>query len=115
MPVRRGNAARRSREFAFHESPRHDASRMSEPQHDHPHVIARNARFGMILFVVYVVFYGGFVALSAFAPGVMAEDVAGVNLAVVYGFALIIAAFVLALVYMFGATTSHADRAEDRA
>lgn len=61
-----------------------------------------NTRLGLILFAVYTVFYGGFVLLSAFAPGSMeATPLAGVNLAVLYGFGLIIGAFVLALVYGF--------------
>jgi uncharacterized membrane protein (DUF485 family) len=64
-------------------------------------VVAHNTRMGVILFVVYVLFYGGFMALSAFWPEVMSMPfLRGVNLAVVYGFALIVAALVLALVYM---------------
>lgn len=60
----------------------------------------RNARFGLILFFVYLIFYGGFVFLSAFSPESMeATPIDGINLAVIYGFALIIVAFVLALVY----------------
>ena len=68
---------------------------------ERPHTIARNARYGLVLFLIYVIFYGGFVFLSAFEPQLMARNVAGgVNLAVVYGFALIIVAFVLAMIYM---------------
>jgi uncharacterized membrane protein (DUF485 family) len=64
-------------------------------------VVAHNTRMGVILFVVYVAIYGGFMALSAFAPDVMRKPIlGGVNVAVVYGFSLIIAALVLALVYM---------------
>ena len=64
-------------------------------------VVAHNTRMGVILFVVYVLFYGGFMALSAFSPEVMSRPILrGVNIAVVYGFALIVAALVLALVYM---------------
>ena len=64
-------------------------------------VVAHNTRMGVILFIVYVVFYGGFMALSAFSPDTMSRPfLAGVNLAVVYGFALIVAALVLALIYM---------------
>ena len=65
------------------------------------HHIARNARIGLILFVIYVVFYAAFVWLSAFRPGVMARPfIGGVNLAVCYGLGLIVAAFVLAIIYM---------------
>jgi uncharacterized membrane protein (DUF485 family) len=61
----------------------------------------RNSRYGMILFIIYVILYGGFVALNAFFPKVMAAEMpGGVNVAVAYGFGLIGAAFLLALVYM---------------
>jgi uncharacterized membrane protein (DUF485 family) len=64
-------------------------------------VVAHNTRMGAILFVVYVLFYGGFMALSAFWPEVMSKPfLFDASLAVVYGFALIVAALVLALVYM---------------
>ena len=60
----------------------------------------RNARIGLILFVVYLAFYGGFVLLAAFSPATMAKlPWAGVNLAIWYGFALIAAALLLALLY----------------
>ncbi len=64
-------------------------------------VVAYNTRLGVILFFVYVLFYGGFVAMSAFRHETMAQPFfAGVSLAILYGFALIIVALVLALVYM---------------
>lgn len=64
-------------------------------------VVMHNTRIGLILFGVYVAFYGGFMALSAFRPELMSRPFAGgANLAVVYGFALIAAALVLALLYM---------------
>lgn len=60
----------------------------------------RNARLGLVLFLIYLVLYGGFTLLAAFAPGVMERTpAAGVNLAVWYGFGLIAAALVLALIY----------------
>ena len=75
---------------------------------DHVHVdhhaptVARNARIGLWLFGVYVLLYGGFMALNAFYPGRMGRPVfAGVNLAVTYGMVVIGGAFVLALLYMF--------------
>ena len=61
-----------------------------------------NARMGLVLFFGYLALYGGFIYLSAFRRDVMARpSVGGVNLAIVYGFALIVAAFVLAVLYMF--------------
>jgi uncharacterized membrane protein (DUF485 family) len=60
----------------------------------------RNSRIGLTLFFVYLAFYAGFVILAAFAPELMERTPwAGVNLAIWYGFALILAAFVLALLY----------------
>ena len=60
----------------------------------------QNARLGIGLFLAYLALYGGFVGLAAFAPQVMERmPAAGVNLAVWYGFGLIAAAIVLALVY----------------
>ena len=71
--------------------------------HDDHHAptIARNARYGLWLFALYFALYAGFMGLAAFAPDRMgAPALAGVNLAIVYGFGLIIVALVLALVYM---------------
>lgn len=61
-----------------------------------------NARLGLWLFVVYLVLYLGFVFLSAFSAQTMERPViAGLNLAIVYGFGLIISALVMALIYGF--------------
>lgn len=67
---------------------------------NHPHTAARNARWGMRLFVLYLVFYAGFVVVGAFAPAWLGRRPwAGVNLAIWYGFGLIVSALVVALVY----------------
>ena len=59
-----------------------------------------NARLGLWLFAVYLALYLGFVFLSAFAAQTMERTViAGLNLAIVYGFGLIIGALALALLY----------------
>jgi uncharacterized membrane protein (DUF485 family) len=61
----------------------------------------RAGRIGLMLFAVYVLFYAGFMGLSAFAPQVMSSrPLGGVNLAIDYGLGLIIGAFALALLYM---------------
>ncbi len=60
----------------------------------------RNARYGLWLFAAYLLIYGGFVGLAAFFPATLeATPLAGVNLAIWYGFGLILAALVLALIY----------------
>ena len=62
----------------------------------------RNARIGFVLFVVYLLLYIGFVLLNAFAADVMEmTPIAGVNLAILSGFGLIITALILALAYGF--------------
>ena len=60
----------------------------------------RNARIGLVLFGIYVLLYGGFVLLNAFAPETMeVTPLAGVNLAILFGFGLIGAAIVMSVVY----------------
>jgi uncharacterized membrane protein (DUF485 family) len=60
-----------------------------------------NARLGIVLFVIYLATYVGFVILSAMSPDVMKRPaLGGVNVAVLYGFGLILGAFVISIVYM---------------
>jgi uncharacterized membrane protein (DUF485 family) len=61
----------------------------------------RNARYGLWLFAAYLSLYAGFMLLNVASPATMAAPfLLGINLAVVYGFGLILAAFAIALVYM---------------
>jgi uncharacterized membrane protein (DUF485 family) len=61
---------------------------------------AYKARLGIRMFIVYTLFYAGFVAINLLSPVTMAtEVVAGLNLATVYGVALIVVALVQALIY----------------
>jgi len=72
----------------------------------------RRNPLGMTLFCVYLVIYAGFVLINALAPELMeSTPVAGLNLAILYGFALIIIAFVLSLLY--GVLASRRDNKED--
>ena len=67
---------------------------------DTPEAALRRSRIGLAFFAVYFLMYATFVGLNAFANSVMATIVfAGLNLAVVYGMVLIIAAFVMAILY----------------
>jgi uncharacterized membrane protein (DUF485 family) len=57
-------------------------------------------RLGIWMFLFYSLFYASFVAINLLSPQTMATIVfAGLNLATVYGFALIIVAFIEALIY----------------
>lgn len=59
-----------------------------------------NARLGLVLFAVYLLLYGGFVLVNAFAPEKMeATPIAGINVAILSGFGLIVMALVMALLY----------------
>ena len=74
-----------------------------------------NRRLGLVLFAVYLLLYGGFVLLAAFAPDSMeVTPAAGVNLAIWYGFGLIAAALLLALVYGWACRPS-SSRSRDKA
>lgn len=65
---------------------------------------------GLILFLIYGAVYASFVVINTFNPTAMGQIVfAGLNLAIVYGFGLIILAIVMGLIYNVICT-----RAEDR-
>jgi uncharacterized membrane protein (DUF485 family) len=58
------------------------------------------SKLGLSLFFIYLVLYGGFVLLNTFSPAAMEVlPWAGINVAVLYGFVLIIGAVVLAFIY----------------
>lgn len=76
----------------------HEPSAHQE-QHD-PVALAYNTRLGLWLFALYFVAFAAFVVINATIPQWMDRViVTGLNLAIVYGFALIAGAFVLAIVY----------------
>ncbi len=59
-----------------------------------------NTRLGLVLFAIYLALYLGFVLINAVNARLMETIVlAGLNLAIVYGMALIIVALLLALIY----------------
>lgn len=72
---------------------------------------SRHSSLGLALFAVYLLLYGGFVLINAFAPRAMeATPIAGVNVAILYGFLLIAAAVALALAYgWFGRAAAEAE------
>jgi uncharacterized membrane protein (DUF485 family) len=79
-------------------------------------MLKRDGKLGLALFAIYLLLYGGFVLLNAFWPEIMERTPwAGVNLAIWYGLALIVAAFVLALIYGGWGTRQTTARPEKRA
>jgi uncharacterized membrane protein (DUF485 family) len=62
--------------------------------------MTQQSRLGLILFALYLLLYLGFVLINTFSSTLMERTpFAGVNLAVLYGFGLILTAAILALVY----------------
>lgn len=77
------------------------SSELDATHEDHnTDIHARNARYGLILFAIYLLLYGGFVGLCAFSYETMGQTYYGINLALWYGTGLIVAALVLAGIYM---------------
>jgi uncharacterized membrane protein (DUF485 family) len=57
-------------------------------------------RIGIWMFVVYALIYVGFIAINVINPLLMETIIfAGLNLALVYGFGLIVLAIILAIIY----------------
>jgi uncharacterized membrane protein (DUF485 family) len=85
-------------------------SQLPEHHEDHPEVITRNARAGLLLFAIYFAIFVIFLLLNVFTPETMTMtaiplgdhelSLGGPNLAVVFGIALIFIAIILSLVYM---------------
>lgn len=74
-----------------------------------PVQLPKASRLGIWLFLAYLAIYAGFVWLAAFSgPTLAKRPFGGVNLAIVYGFVLIIVPLVLALAYI-----AWAGKAED--
>lgn len=69
-------------------------------QQEEDNASAWKAKLGIKLFWLYCLVYTGFVGLAVFATQVLKKPVlAGTNLAIVYGMALILFAIVLGLIY----------------
>jgi len=74
---------------------------MDQPRDRGPDDSAADRRPGLILFWLYVLLYGGFMALVLVRPDLLSlRPFGGVNLAIASGMGLIAAAFLLAVVYM---------------
>jgi uncharacterized membrane protein (DUF485 family) len=57
------------------------------------------SKLGILMFVIYTVLYLTFVFMCVLDPKLMSKNVGGLNLAIAYGFALIIVAIIQALIY----------------
>lgn len=61
---------------------------------------------GRWLFFLYAVFYAGFIIINVASPGFMGIDIGGLNMAIAFGFGLIILAMILAFAYNHISTRS---------
>jgi uncharacterized membrane protein (DUF485 family) len=69
---------------------------------EHPEIIAHNTKLGLILFSFYCALYAGFMGLTTFVPHIMRlTPFGGMNVALLYGFLLIIMVFILAICYLY--------------
>lgn len=58
-------------------------------------------KLGLIMFAIYVPIYFAFVLICVLSPKTMSMDIGSLNLAIVYGFFLIILAMIQALIYNY--------------
>ena len=72
----------------------------SPPEKDH--AIGYKTRLGVQMFALYALVYAGFVLINIINPVLMEKRIIfGLNLAVVYGFGLIILSLIMALIYNY--------------
>jgi len=57
------------------------------------------SRLGLLMFAIYVPIYIAFVLISVLSPKTLSIDVGNLNLAIAFGFGLILLAIVQALIY----------------
>jgi uncharacterized membrane protein (DUF485 family) len=64
------------------------------------HAAAKKAKLGIKLFIFYILIYSGFVVIGLVDPDLMGLHVLGKqNLAIVYGFGLIVLAIIMGFIY----------------
>jgi len=59
------------------------------------------SRLGLVMFAIYLVIYLVFILISVISPKTLGMDIGSLNLAIVYGFGLIIIAIIQAILYNF--------------
>jgi uncharacterized membrane protein (DUF485 family) len=65
----------------------------------------KKAKLGVILFFVYTIIYAGFVLIGLTKPELMGiELLGGQNIAIIYGFGLIVLAIVMGFIYNYFCT-----------
>ena len=64
------------------------------------HASGYKSRLGVKMIIIYAIVYIGFILINTLGPELMAVKILfGINLAVIYGFGLILLAIVLGIIY----------------
>ncbi|MFC1872538.1 DUF485 domain-containing protein [Chloroflexota bacterium] len=58
-------------------------------------------KLGFVMIVIYTIVYFAFIVLAVTNPKLLGMDVGSLNLAIVYGFSIIILAMIQALIYNY--------------
>ena len=56
-------------------------------------------RLGLIMFAIFTPVYLAFILISVISPATMAKDIGSLNVAIVYGFGIIVLAIIQAVIY----------------
>lgn len=65
----------------------------------------RKTKLGVILFIVYLLIYAGFVFIGLYDPQMMGKElIGGQNVAIIYGMGLIVLAAVMGIIYNYFCT-----------
>ncbi len=60
---------------------------------------AYKSKLGIIMFAIYTPVYLAFILISVISPSFMAKDIGSLNVAIVYGFGIIVLAIIQAIIY----------------
>jgi uncharacterized membrane protein (DUF485 family) len=63
------------------------------------HSTKYKTKLGVIMFLIYALIYGGFIFINVAFPQWMRKDVGSLNVAIIYGFGLIVVAIIQAFIY----------------
>lgn len=74
----------------------------------------QKSKLGIIMFLIYFVVYAGFIIINVVDPQLMKMNIGSLNLAIVYGFGLIVFALILALIYNHLCSKAEKDAESDK-
>ena len=84
--------------------------RRIEADPNYQKLVSKRKSFGWTLAIVTLVIYYGFIAVVAFAPGIISVKVAGeITIGIIIGVAIILASIVLTGVYVIRANSEYDD------